>query len=276
MIDRIPDSFQESYADLSSLRLHFVEGGTGYPLVFLPAYLDTWQTFRLVLPLLAPHFRCLVLDQRGHGKSHYAGEDWSLDAYAQDVIEFLDQQGIERTTLVGSSMGSFVARKVALRCPDRIDRLVLVGSGMRTDNHEQLQGLRVALEQFSEAIPRELAEAILSPNAKRGKIPDWFFNACVDASSQIPGKTWRGALDGLLADNHSDRLEAIMQPTLLIAGNQDEVFLWEDQAQVAQKLPQADLKLYEAVGHYPHWEEPTQFAADLREFLQKEHSLAKS
>jgi non-heme chloroperoxidase len=269
MVDRLPESFQDKYIGLSSFDLHFVKGGTGYPLIFLPAYLDTWYTFRLVLPLLAPHFQCLVLDQRGHGQSHYSGEDWSLDAYTADVLEFIDRQGIEHTTLVGSSMGSFVARKVALRCPDRVERLVLLGSGMRTDNHEQLQGLRVALEQFSDQIPRELAEALLSPNTQRGKIPDWFFNACVDASSQIPGQVWRGALDGMLADNHSDRLESIMQPTLLIAGKQDEVFRWEDQAQVAQKLPQSHLKLYKAVGHYPHWEEPTQFAQDLMDFLKE-------
>lgn len=267
--NRIPDSFQEKQIDLSNLSLNFVEGGNGYPVVFLHAYIDTWYSFRLVLPLLADHCRCLVLDQRGHGKSNYSGADLTMDAFAEDVIEFLQKQGLEQVTLVGNSMGSFVARKVSLRCPELVERLVLVGSRLRTDNHELLIGLKAAIEQLPEEIPREFVEALLSPNTQRGTVPDWFFNVCVEAGAQMPGKIWRGTLDGMLLDNHSDQLGKITQPTLVIGGKQDEVFKWEDQEELARILPHARFKLYEDVGHYPHWERPEQFAKDLLGFIRE-------
>jgi non-heme chloroperoxidase len=267
--DRLPESFHEAKIQLSNVSLNYVEGGTGQPVVFLHAYSDSWYSFRLVLPLLATHFRCFVLDQRGHGGSEYAGDDFTMDAYTDDVIEFLNKKGIERAAIVGSSMGSFVARKVALRCPEVVERLVLVGSGLRTDNNEPLIGLKTIFEQLPEEIPREFVEALLAPNIERGNVPDWFFNARVEAGSQISGKVWRSALDAMLADNHSDQLKKIAQPTLILGGQQDNIFSQAEQEQLAQLMPQACLKLYENVGHYPIWECPKQFTEDLVSFLSQ-------
>jgi non-heme chloroperoxidase len=265
--NRLPETFREEKLELSNLNLNFVEGGTGQPVVFLHAYSDSWYSFRLVLPLLMSHFRCLVLDQRGHGGSTYTGNDFTMDAYTEDVIEFLNRKEIERASIVGSSMGSLIARKVALRCPEMVERLVFVGSGLRTDNNKPLIGLKAILEQLPEAIPREFVEALLAPNTERGNVPEWFFNARVDVGSQIAGKVWRKALDGILSDNHSDELGKITQRSLILGGQQDDIFSPAEQEQLAQTIPHAHIKLYENVGHYPIWECPKQFTEDLVNFL---------
>ena len=140
----LPVSLRESTAALADLDLHYVECGAGRPVVLLHGYTDSWRSFRLVLPRLATACRCLAIDLRGHGASRYAGDDLTLDDFAGDVIELLDQLGIGSATLVGHSMGSFIARKVALCRPDLVERLILVGSGLRSDLLHDKDGAVVA------------------------------------------------------------------------------------------------------------------------------------
>jgi pimeloyl-ACP methyl ester carboxylesterase len=71
----------------------------------------------------------LLLDQRGFGDSDRPQGGYEIRDLAADVVAFLDAASIDRATIVGHSMGSFVARCVAITFPERVDRLVLIGSG---------------------------------------------------------------------------------------------------------------------------------------------------
>lgn len=263
----VPDLFHEGNIDLSDLSLHFVEGGAGQSVVLLHGYTDTWYAYRLLLPLLAPHFRCLALDQRGHGASAYSGDDFSIDAFAGDVIELLPRLGVEKVSLIGHSMGSFVARKVALRRPDLVHRLVLVSSGPRSDDLPIITGLTAELEQFPTDVSSEFVEEFVAGVVPLGIVPDLFYDQWVEAGSRIPAKVWRGALAGLGSENHSDQLGEIGQPTLVIGGQSDGLFPPEDQEQLARALAHGRLELYEGAGHYPHWERPARFVEDVARFL---------
>lgn len=264
-----PEGFHTAYSDLPDVRLHYVEGGAGPPVVLLPGYIDTWYSFRLVLPQLAAHGRCLALDQRGYGASTYAGEDYTLDALAGDVVAFLRHRDMEQVTLLGHSMGSFVARKVAMRCPGRIERLVLVSAGLRTDSHPGLAELQAAIAPFQTAIPRAVVAQLVDSVVQPGTVPDWFIARCVDAGARVPARVWQGVLAGLRADNHSDQLGQIIQPTLLIGGAVDRTFNQTEQAALARALPHGRLQVYGNVGHYPHWEQPARFVKDVAGFLRE-------
>src|SRR5262249_54580617 len=125
---------REGVVHLPGRTLHYVECGAGRPIVMLHGYTDSWHSFRLVLPLLGAHGRCLALDQRGHGASAYDGGDFSMDGFAADAAGLIDRLGLGPAAVVGHSMGSLVARKLALARPDLVERLVLVGAPLRVDN----------------------------------------------------------------------------------------------------------------------------------------------
>jgi pimeloyl-ACP methyl ester carboxylesterase len=258
---------REGVVELPEVGLQFVECGAGPCVVLLHGYTDSWRSFRLVLPLLAPHCRCLALDLRGHGASVCPDGDFSLDAFAADAAGFLDQLGVGPVTLVGHSMGSFVARRVALDHPGLVERLVLVGSAIRVDN-PVVRELQSQVRQMKTGVPRAFIEEFqTSCVADRGLVPAWFFDECVAAGTRVPLRVWRAALDGMLADDDSGRLGAIACPALVLGGREDSVFSVWEQAQLALAVPRGRLLLYDGVGHSPQWERPARFADDVLRFL---------
>src|SRR5688572_21587059 len=119
----------------NDLRLRYLEQGPaeGDAVLMLHGLSDSSFSFSGVLPLLPHTLRVIVPDQRGHGDSDRPAR-YSMDEFALDALELLDALKVPRVTLVGHSMGSFVARRVAAFAPARIERLVLIGAGPSGDN----------------------------------------------------------------------------------------------------------------------------------------------
>lgn len=259
--------FRQRVVELPGRALSYVECGTGRPMVFLHGYTDSWHSFRLVLPALSAHGRCLAVDQRGHGGSACDGSDYSQDAFAGDAAEFVERLNLGPAVVIGHSMGSLVARKLALARPDLVDRLVLVGAPLRTDT-ASVRELEADLARFGAEVPRRFAEEFQTACIHdRRSVPDWFFAACVEASAGVPSWVWRAALAGILADDPITRLGEIACPALVIGGRHDAFFGPSEQAELARALPRGRLLLYDGVGHSPHWECPARFAADVADFL---------
>ena len=267
---RQSDQIRGATVALADLDLHYVECGAGrQAIVLLHGYTDSWRSFRPVLPRLASECRCLAIDGRGHGRSRYAGGDLTPDAFAGDVIEFLDRSGTGSATLVGHSMGSFIARAVALRRPDLVERLILVGSGLSPDN-PAVRELEAQIVRFGGAVPRPFVEEFqASCVSDRGALPAGFFDECVEASLGLPVRVWKGALAGLLGHDDRGRLSGIARPSLVIGGVEDGIFGRQEQEELARALPGGRLRLYEGCGHSPHWEQPVRFCEDVLRFLRE-------
>src|SRR5215813_5937014 len=124
-------SLQFADARLSTgVRLRYAESGdpAGHPIILLHGYTDSWFSFSRALPYFDPSHHVYILDQRGHGDSDRPASGYTFSDFAADVIAFMEAKGIKRATLVGHSMGSIVAQGVALLAPERVERLVLIGS----------------------------------------------------------------------------------------------------------------------------------------------------
>jgi pimeloyl-ACP methyl ester carboxylesterase len=100
-------------------------GGQGPPAVLLHGGSLTAHTWDYVAVALRADFRLVALDMRGHGASDWA-DDYSIESYATDLVAVIDGLGIERTRLVGMSLGGTVACEFALRHPDRTESLAMV------------------------------------------------------------------------------------------------------------------------------------------------------
>ena len=132
---------QPRHADVrvgTGVRLHFVEQGdpTGQPIILLHGYSDSWVSWTQVLPLIDRKYHVYVPDLRGHGESDRPAIGYTFPDFAGDVIAFMDAKGIKKATIVGHSMGSFVAQHVATMAPERVEQLVLVGSAPAVRNGE--------------------------------------------------------------------------------------------------------------------------------------------
>jgi len=252
----------------SGVRMHYAAQGRSYgvPTVFLHGFTDSWFSFSRLLPLLSrDRFWAIAPDQRGHGDSDRPPRGYSVDDFATDLVAFLDALGIERANLVGHSLSSVIARRVAARYPERVDRLVLVGA-IATPVRPVINELRDAIQDLADPVPEDFIRDFQASTI-HVPVPERFFNGVVGASKKLPARVWRSILDALLVADDSQSLASITAPTLLIWGEQDAYFLRREQQFLVQGIPDARLTVYEDTGHSPQWERPEQFARHVQSFL---------
>ncbi|HYR11913.1 MAG TPA: alpha/beta hydrolase [Longimicrobium sp.] len=251
----------------SGVRLQYAETGRpdGEPIILLHGYTDSWFSYSRVLPLLAPKYRAISITQRGHGDSDQPGS-YTGDDFAADVDAFMQALGIERATVVGHSMGSFIAQTVAIRYPERVEKLVLVGSGPVAGN-EVILGLRDFVQTLSDPVPYDFAYEFQASTVFQ-PVPQEFLETAVGESLKLPAQVWKDVLDGLIGTENAARLGEIAAPTLIIWGDRDGIFPRADQDALAAAIPNATLSVYPETGHAPHWERPREFAKELEKFVK--------
>ena len=118
-------SVNHRYVTIDGLRIHYAEAGTGPPVVLLHGWPQNWWEWRLVIPILAQHFRVICPDIRGLGWSEGAPDArYSLDQLARDIIGLLDALQLERASLVGHDWGLLAGYRACLNWPERFHRFV--------------------------------------------------------------------------------------------------------------------------------------------------------
>jgi pimeloyl-ACP methyl ester carboxylesterase len=260
------------FADVTlatGVRLHYAAQGDprGEVVLLLHGYGDSWFSYSRVLPLLSERYRVYALDLRGHGDSDRPTAGYAMRDLAADVLAFMDAQGIVRASVVGHSMGSFVAQQVALAAPDRVTSLVLVGSGTTPRHIQGVADLERAVNTLGDpsswaTFAREFQESTIY-----GPLPPAFVDRAVAESLKLPASVWRGVMAGMLATDPATQLRAGGVHTLILWGDHDSVFTRAEQNALLAMLPHAQFVAYPETGHAVHWERPAEFARDLAGFV---------
>jgi non-heme chloroperoxidase len=252
----------------TGVTLNYLEQGDsdGEPVIMLHGYTDSWHSFALVLPHFSQEYHLFALDQRGHGDSSKTGDSYAMADFAADVISFMDAKGIEQATVVGHSMGSLLAQLVAIHHPERVARLVFIGSTYNAGNAALVELntlVQTMVDPIDPAFVRDFQVSTLY-----GVAPTPFMEQVIAESLKAPAQLWRQALASIIAHNTTADLVKIQAPTLIFWGNQDSLFLRNEQVVLQQLIPNTTLLIYEETGHALHWEQPERFVADLEQFLQ--------
>ncbi|HEU4710895.1 MAG TPA: alpha/beta fold hydrolase [Pyrinomonadaceae bacterium] len=251
----------------TGVRLRYAHQGdaAGEPIILLHGYTDSWLSYSTVLPLLDKKYRVYILDQRGHGESDRPVGGYALPQFADDVLAFMDAMNIKQATLVGHSMGSFVAQHVAVAAPDRVKRLVLSGSAT-TIRNAVVTDLQREVNALKDPVPEKFVRDFQVSMAFQ-PLADEFVTAVVKESMNIPARVWREVMAEMLSPEAQVELKKIKVPTLILWGDKETVFPRSEQDLLLAALPNARLKVYEDTGHAMHWERPERFAKDLQEFM---------
>lgn len=262
------------HAPVNGIELYYEVHGGGPNLVLIEGLgFHTWMWYRQV-PGFAPHFRTLMYDNRGAGRSSMPPGPYSHAQNAADLAALLDFLGWERTHVLGISMGGFIAQEFALRYPDRLDRLVLVATGFGGPNMIPVPAEAVRYLVANPAEPletrvRAAAPIVFGNPAWPDEHPDEF-DQILRRRAEHP-QTPEANMAQIMAAatfNTEERLQEIEAPTLIMAGTLDRVVPPRNAELLTAKIPHARLDLIPGAGHHLFYEFADRFNADVIAFLQ--------
>ena len=250
----------------TGVRLHYAEQGkpNGPVVLMLHGFSDSWFSFSRVVSSMERKYHIYILDQRGHGNSDRPQTGYTPRHLAEDALAFMEAKGIERATVVGHSMGSFVAQQLATLAPSRVTKLVLIGSADSVKN-DVVRGLREEIKALTDPVSERFIRDFQMGTLAR-PVPQEFLAAVFSESGKLPARVWKEIVDGLLTGADAE-LTKIKAPTLIIWGDRETVFLRVEQDKLITEIAKSQFRVYEGTGHSPPWEEPERVARDLQEFI---------
>ncbi len=249
----------------TGVKLHYAEKGekAGIPVVFLHGYVDSWRSFTGVIEALPREYRAVGLDLRGHGDSDKPECCYDMEDFARDLLLFMDALKLDKANLVGHSMGSFIAQSFAARNPGRVGRLILISSAPSAADKAELRQIKPRIDALRDPIGRNFAAKF---QASSNPVSADFMEMIISETMKVPAHVWRSAFSGILQVNHGRILRDITAQTLILWGNQDQVFTRRDQEVLLSEIPHSELSEFDA-GHSLHWERPKEVAAALENFF---------
>lgn len=262
----------EKFIMAGSTALHVCDSEQGERcIVLLHGYLESLLVWDDFVPLLYKQLRVVTLDLPGHGISVVTGECHTMEFLADTVAEGLKALGIQRCTLVGHSMGGYVALAFCERHPDMLDGLVLLSSTPNPDTEEKAENRRreIALVRAGkkEMLAR-VAPAAGFAEENRTRMAD----AIEDLTEQVFVTEEEGIvalLNGMIArKDQNEMLRQTKVPVLFILGRKDNYIPVEVAEKMVVDHPEARVVWLEHSGHMGFLEEPEATARALINFIQ--------
>lgn len=280
-------TFADKTIVVEGLTIRYLTAGTGPPLVLLHGVGTSASEWSWVLPALARNYRLYAVDLLGFDGSAKP-PNYSPAFSARFVGAFLDALGIERTAVVGNSLGGLVALRLALSDPAHVRALVLSDSAglgravnpvqgalsspglgelasawARTPTGAAERAYRRALLLF--ARPWQIPPRWLTDQYRLAQTPN--FTQATLASLRANVRGLAGQREVLV-----DQLPHLRMPTLIVWGMEDRVFPYSHGQEAVKRLQEGSLELIPNCGHLPHVERPEAFAAVVRRFLAEKVS----
>ncbi|WP_170837894.1 alpha/beta fold hydrolase [Streptomyces sp. TP-A0874] len=267
----VPDPTpRRRYADTRHGQVHYVEHGSGAPVLLLHQTPRSWDEYRDVLPLLGGEFRAIAMDTLGFGQSARPSGPWSIELFAAGVLDLCEGLGLDEFSLVGHHTGAVIALEVAASAPDRIHSLVLSGMPFVDAERRRRVARRAPIDH-------------VVPTPDGSHLTRLWQNRAPYYPADRPDLLDRLVRDGLgvldrveeghLAVNRyrmEERIGLIRSPALALCGELDE-FSLPDLPKITAAIPGARAAVLPGTGVPAVDHQPEQFAATVRAFLGDPH-----
>lgn len=248
----------------------YQETGAGPALVFLHGIGGNRFSFDWQFPAFQDKWRCIAWDMPGYGGSPLPGEGLSFEAMSGALANLLDHLGEDRITLLGHSMGGFVAQDFTARYPGRVSALILSATSPAFgkpggDWQEQFLASRLAPLDAGQT-PADFAPALMAKMfPATGK--EAALAKAIASNAELPAETYRAALNCIVGFDGRDDLANIACPTYLLAASEDETAPAKVMERMAAKIPGSRYHCLPGLNHLPNIEDADAYNAALGVFL---------
>ena len=255
-------------------RIAWERRGAGAPVLLIHGLGYARWGWEPVLPGLAERFEVVLFDNRGIGESDAPPGPYTVAEMAGDAVQVLDEAGIDRADVVGTSLGGMIAQELALSHPDRVERLVLACT---TPGGPKARAMpQVTVELLAEAAALEPAVALrrfvenaLAPATVRER-PELVERIMKHRLARAQhAAAWAAQAAAGATFDAFDRLGALLAPTLVQHGDEDVVVDTGNADLLVSLLPDARLERFPGAGHLFFWEEPERFVSSVAGFLER-------
>lgn len=263
-------------AKVNGINMYYHVHGQGRPLVMIQGFAGGHQAWFFQLHTFKKHYKVVIFDNRGIGKSDGAGQPYTIKTLADDVVGLMDHLGIPKAHILGLSLGGMVAQEVAISYPERVVKLILgstfAGREINDVRPEMAKALGISgnstnvdvrsidmtklmTAMVSLAFNKRLYRMVLVPMSKyRMK------------SINVEGHL--GQMSAVSNYTTLDRLHLIKAPTLVITGTGDKLVSPRYSEMIASRAPNAKLVLVEGGSHAFFMEMRGRFNKEVLEFLR--------
>ena len=261
-------------ADANGIKTNYLEAGKGDPVVLIHGSgpgVTSYANWRLVLPALAENFRVLAPDMVGFGFSERPTNiKYGVQTWADQVVGLMDTLELPTAHLVGNSFGGAIALRIATQHPDRVGKLVLMGSmGVPfpiTEGLERVWGYQPSFENMRKvldvfAYSRDLVNDELAEVRYRGSIQPGFQESFA-AMFPAPRQRWVEAMC-----TPEDDIRRLPHRTLIVHGREDQVIPVQTSLRLMELIDNADLSVFSHCGHWSMIERTADFNRSVSEFF---------
>ena len=248
--------------------LSFTERGRGPVLVFIHAFPLDSSMWHAQVEFFSERYRVVTPDIIGFGGSQ-PPHKWTIAEMGEELLSLLDQLKIERCTLIGLSLGGYIALPFALAHPERVEDLVLAHTRARADNENERTSRSNMIDGLQKEGIATLPDKVLPRLLGSG--------AGSDVRSRVRASIERVSADAAIhavtamrdRTDQTPNLKRLHCPTLVIAGSGDAILPVEDCERMAAEIPGGDFTLITNTGHLSNLEDPMAFNGALDLFLRR-------
>jgi len=265
----------EKNVTIQGVNLVYLDQGTGTPVLLIHGFCGNAYNWSEVFEPLSKDFRVIVPDLPGYGKSGCPGKDQkpTMIWYADFLAEFLDQIGVGKAIVVGNSMGGSIAAWLAVRHPEKVEKLVLEDSaglkGSLLDlmkNVAQLTASPMLIPLLHLVFPVNEKALANVPESERRRVELAEMRYASD-QRLCSSRAMKQSAVSLGADYTEPVLNQIQAPCLIIWGSDDDLLDPETAEQFHQKIPGSQIQIIAGGVHTPMQWKPDEFVRVLKKFI---------
>jgi pimeloyl-ACP methyl ester carboxylesterase len=250
-------------------KIHYVEAGQGPAVILLHGLGAVKEIWGASMGPLSAKYHVYALDQIGFGLSDKPLLDYRIATFTDFVFGFMEVQHLSKATLVGNSLGGWIALDFALQHPEMVDKVVLVdAAGLPW---QQQSGPAINLNPASFAATRKMLEALFYD--KKKMVTELFAQAVfISHMRNNDGYTIDRTLQGFATENqflNEAKLGSIHAPTLVVWGREDALIPLASGEKFRDHIPGAKMVVFDQCGHVPQIEKAPEFNRAVLDFLSK-------